>query len=74
MTDLNNKQKQMINLLQARIQNLNFAIPINEVLSVEIGSYSEENAFKDFELFYKGKNAHIGGNRVKAPQDDEFCI
>lgn len=34
-------------------QNLNFAIPIDEALNVEIGSYIKKNAFKDFELFNK---------------------
>jgi tetratricopeptide (TPR) repeat protein len=47
-------------------QNLNFAIPIDEVMSVEIGSYSKENAFKDFELFEEGFNAAENGNYYDA--------
>lgn len=43
-------------------QNLNFAIPIDEVLSVEIGSYSSNNAFKDFEYFDRGYSAAENGN------------
>lgn len=38
-------------------QNLNFAIPINEVLSIELRSYSENKAYKDYDLFYKGNEA-----------------
>jgi len=38
-------------------QNLNFAIPIDEVLNVEIGSYGENNSFTVFELFRKGLNS-----------------
>jgi len=38
-------------------QNLNFAIPIDDVLSVELISYSESDAYKNFEWFYKGKDA-----------------
>lgn len=45
-------------------QNLNFAIPIDDVLSVEIGSYSEGNAFKDFELFEKGLSAAEKDNYI----------
>jgi len=47
-------------------QNLNFAIPIDDVLNVEIGSYSEDNAFKDFELFANGSNALKEGNYIDA--------
>jgi len=47
-------------------QNLNFAIPINEVLRLEIGSYSKDNAFKDFELFEKGLVATDKGNYNEA--------
>jgi len=47
-------------------QNLNFAIPIDDVLSVEIGSYSKNDAFKDFELFDKGLNATKRGNHIDA--------
>lgn len=42
-------------------QNLNFAIPIDDVLSVEIGSYKQDDAFKNFELFRNGLNAAING-------------
>lgn len=43
-------------------QNLNFAIPIDEVLSVEIDSYSQNNAYKNFEWFSKGYDAAKKGN------------
>jgi len=36
------------------------------VLSVEIGSYSKNDAFKDFELFDKGLNATKRGNHIDA--------
>jgi len=45
-------------------QNLNFAIPIDDVLSVEIGSYSKNNAFKDFEYFDKGLIAAKKGDYI----------
>lgn len=38
-------------------QNLNFSIPINDVLSVKISSYSKNESYKYFELFSKGYNA-----------------
>jgi len=47
-------------------QNLNFAIPIDKVLSVEIGSYSKNKAFKDFELFDKGTDAIEEDNYIDA--------
>jgi tetratricopeptide (TPR) repeat protein len=47
-------------------QNLNFAIPIDEVLNIEIDSYAKENAFKDFDLFYKGYNAEKEGRHNDA--------
>jgi len=47
-------------------QNLNFAIPIDDVLNVEIGSYSKGDAFKDFELFDKGVKAFENGNYIDA--------
>ena len=47
-------------------QNLNFAIPIDEVLNVEIGSYSKNNAFKDFELFEKGISEFKDGDYESA--------
>ena len=43
-------------------QNLNFAIPIDVILSVEISSYSKNDSYKDFELFYKGNDALDKGN------------
>ncbi|MBV6420451.1 MAG: hypothetical protein DAHOPDDO_01693 [Ignavibacteriaceae bacterium] len=43
-------------------QNLNFAIPIDEVLSVEINSYSKNKKFKDFELLKKGWDAFQMGD------------
>ena len=47
-------------------QNLNFAIPIDEVLSVKISSYSKNDAYKDFELFNKGLDAAEKGNYNEA--------
>jgi Flp pilus assembly protein TadD len=47
-------------------QNLNFAIPINDILSIEIGSYSKNNAYKNFELFYRGNDADEKGNYQEA--------
>jgi len=47
-------------------QNLNFAIPIDAVLGVEIGSYSKNDAYKDFELFYKGLESGRKGNHQEA--------
>jgi tetratricopeptide (TPR) repeat protein len=47
-------------------QNLNFAIPIDDVLAVKIGSYSKDDSYKDFELFYKGYNADKNGNYQEA--------
>lgn len=47
-----------ISTLTAKVgQNLNFAIPIDDILKVEIGSYSKNQAYKDFELFDKAFNA-----------------
>lgn len=43
-------------------QNLNFAIPINEALSVEISSYNKNDSFKDFEYFSKGVTAIRNGD------------
>jgi S1-C subfamily serine protease len=43
-------------------QNINFAIPINDVMKVKTDSYKKENAYKNFELFYKGNNAVKKGN------------
>lgn len=42
-------------------QNLNFAIPINDILTIEIDSYSKNNTYKYFELFYRGNNADEKG-------------
>jgi len=47
-------------------QNLNFAIPIDEVLNVKIGSYSKNAAFKDFELFDKGIKSFENSNYIDA--------
>jgi Tfp pilus assembly protein PilF len=38
-------------------QNLNFVIPIDDVMSVDIHSYSENKVYKDYELLYKGSDA-----------------
>ena len=43
-------------------QNLNFAIPIDDVLAVKVGSYSNNESYKDFELFYRGYDAYEKGN------------
>lgn len=47
-------------------QNLNFAIPINDILSVEINSYSKNNSYKNFELFDKGLDELTKGNFKEA--------
>jgi tetratricopeptide (TPR) repeat protein len=47
-------------------QNLNFAIPIDEVLNVEISSYSKNETFKDFEWISKGLKAYESGNNSDA--------
>lgn len=47
-------------------QNLNFAIPINDVLDVKINSYSKNDSYKNFELFAKGYDAYEKGNYQKA--------
>src|SRR3989304_5029710 len=43
-------------------QNLNFAIPIDAVLDVEISSYLKNDTYKDFEWFAKGYDAIEKGN------------
>lgn len=47
-------------------QNLNFAIPIEDVLKVKIGSYSKNNEYKDFELFKYGSDAYNKGDYNEA--------
>lgn len=47
-------------------QNLNFAIPINDVLNVEIGSYSNYNKLKILELHSKAYNEFKKGNYQEA--------
>lgn len=47
-------------------QNLNFAIPIDDILSVEISSYSKNDAYKNFEWFAKGYAAHEKGKYLEA--------
>ena len=47
-------------------QNINFAIPIEDVLNVEIGSYSKNDSYKDFEWFNKGLDAYKKGDYQKA--------
>ncbi len=47
-------------------QNLNFAIPIEDVLKVEIGSYSKNNAYKDFNFFKQGFDAYRKGEYTEA--------
>lgn len=43
-------------------QNLNFAIPINDILNVDISSYGKDDTYKDFELLSKGNYAADNGN------------
>ena len=47
-------------------QNLNFAIPIQDVLDVEISSYIKDDTYKDYELFSKGIYAAEKENYQKA--------
>jgi tetratricopeptide (TPR) repeat protein len=47
-------------------QNINFAIPIDDVLAVEIRSYTKNDEYKDFELFEKGYNANKRGDYDEA--------
>ena len=47
-------------------QNLNFAIPLDDVLKVEIGSYSKNNAYKNFESFDIAFNADKKGDYHEA--------
>ncbi|MEW5842856.1 MAG: tetratricopeptide repeat protein [Bacteroidota bacterium] len=47
-------------------QNLNFAIPIEDVLKVGIGSYSKDNTYRDFELFKIAQNECDRGNYNEA--------
>jgi len=47
-------------------QNLNFAIPIDDVLDVEIRSYANDHSYKDYELFSKGLDARKRGNNQEA--------
>ena len=43
-------------------QNLNFAIPVSDILSLKIGSYSDKDSIEKYNLFYKGQNALESGN------------
>ncbi len=47
-------------------QNINFAIPIDDVLTVEISSYTKDDEYKGFELFDKGFRAHDRGDYEEA--------
>lgn len=47
-------------------QNLNFAIPINDVLRVETSSYGLDNSYKEFEYFAKGFYADEKGEYFEA--------
>lgn len=47
-------------------QNLNFAIPTDAILGVEISSYSKNDTYKDFELFEKGYEADKKGDYQSA--------
>lgn len=49
-------------------QNINFAIPIDDVLDVEISSYVKDDTYKDYELFYKGLDAGEKGNHKEAAE------
>lgn len=50
-------------------QNLNFAIPIHDVLSVSLSSYLDKEIFKVFELFSKGLKAYFKNDYTKAIKD-----
>ena len=43
-------------------QNLNFAIPIEDVLQVKIGSYSKNDKYYNFKLYKYGYNEVVKGN------------
>ena len=43
-------------------QNLNFAIPINDIFSLKTGSYNDKKSIEINSLFYKGFNAIESGN------------
>ena len=47
-------------------QNLNFTIPIDDILKVEIGSYSKNDKYKDFESVDKAFNAEEKGDHQGA--------
>ncbi|MBI5476852.1 MAG: tetratricopeptide repeat protein [Ignavibacteriales bacterium] len=47
-------------------KNINFAIPIDEILTVEISSYKKNDEYKDFKLFEKGFNARKRGDNDEA--------
>ncbi|HSW53881.1 MAG TPA: tetratricopeptide repeat protein [Ignavibacteriaceae bacterium] len=47
-------------------QNLNFAIPIDEVLNVNISSYGKDESFQDFELYHRGLVAANNRNFIEA--------
>jgi S1-C subfamily serine protease len=47
-------------------QNINFAIPIDDVLAVDISSYSKNDTYKNFELYKYGKDAYDKGDYHKA--------
>jgi tetratricopeptide (TPR) repeat protein len=42
-------------------QNINFAIPIDEILGIKLSSYLKDKSFKDFEWFVKGREAYEKG-------------
>jgi regulator of sirC expression with transglutaminase-like and TPR domain len=47
-------------------QNLNFAIPINEVQNVTLGSYTDKMKMDALNYFYQGKNLYEQGNNEEA--------
>lgn len=47
-------------------QNLNFAIPVNDILLVQISSYSDKKSIESNNLYYKGFNAYYNGKYSEA--------
>jgi tetratricopeptide (TPR) repeat protein len=47
-------------------QNLNFAIPIDDIFNLKIESYLNNNAYKDYEYFYNGIDLLKKGNNADA--------
>lgn len=47
-------------------QNLNFAIPINEIMNVKIGTYNIQKDIDAYDYFYKGYYEYEHGNFIEA--------